>query len=102
MFYGRGAGKPTASALIGDVIDAVAHREKRRDLGWSESADLANPAELAMKWYLRGEFSAADAKEACGDVEEVAEGAVITAPMAEADAKAAAEKLGAAALLRVL
>ena len=102
MFYGRGAGKPTASALIGDVIDAVAHREKRRDLGWSESADLANSAELAMKWYLRGEFSAADAKAACGDVEEVAEGAVITAPMAEADAKAAAEKLGAAALLRVL
>ena len=102
MFYGRGAGKPTASALIGDVIDAVAHREKRRDLGWSESADLANPAELAMKWYLRGEFSVADAKAACGDVEEVAEGAVITAPMAEADAKAAAEKLGAAALLRVL
>jgi homoserine dehydrogenase len=102
MFYGRGAGKPTASALIGDVIDAVAHREKRRDLGWSESADLANSAELAMKWYLRGEFSAADAKAACGDVEEVAEGAVITAPMAEAEAKAAAEKLGAAALLRVL
>ena len=102
MFYGRGAGKPTASALIGDVIDAVAHREKRRDLGWSESAELANPAELAMKWYLRGAFSAADAKVVCGDVEEVAEGAVITAPMAEAAAKEAAEKLGAAALLRVL
>lgn len=102
MFYGRGAGKPTASALIGDVIDAVAHREKRRDLGWSESADLADSAELAMKWYLRGAFSAADAKAVCGDVEEVAEGAVITAPMAEAAAKAAAEKLGAAALLRVL
>ena len=102
MFYGRGAGKPTASALIGDVIDAVAHREKRRDLGWSEPADLADPAELVMKWYLRGSFSGADAKAVCGDVEEVAEGAVITAPMAEADAKAAAEKLGAAALLRVL
>ena len=102
MFYGRGAGKPTASALIGDVIDAVAHREKRRDLGWSEPADLADPAELVMKWYLLGSFSGADAKAVCGDVEEVAEGAVITAPMAEADAKAAAEKLGAAALLRVL
>ena len=102
MFYGRGAGKPTASALIGDVIDAVAHREKRRDLGWSEPADLADPAELVMKWYLRGAFSTAEAKAVCGEVEEVAEGAVITAPMAEADAKAAAEKLGAAALLRVL
>ena len=102
MFYGRGAGKPTASALIGDVIDAVAHREKRRDLGWSESADLANVAELAMKWYLRGGFSADEAKAVCGDVEVIGEGAVITAPMAEAAAKAAAEKLGAAALLRVL
>ena len=102
MFYGRGAGKPTASALIGDVIDAVAHREKRRDLGWSEPADLADPAELVMKWYLRGAFSTAEAKTVCGEVEEVAEGAVITVPMAEADAKAAAEKLGAAALLRVL
>ena len=102
MFYGRGAGKPTASALIGDVIDAVAHREKRRDLGWSEPADLADPAELVMKWYLRGAFSTAEAKAVCGEVEEVAESAVITVPMAEADAKAAAEKLGAAALLRVL
>ena len=102
MFYGRGAGKPTASALIGDVIDAVAHRAKRRDLGWSEPADLANPAELPMKWYLRGGFSNADAQAVCGQVEEVAQGAVITAPMAEADAKAAAEKLGAAAVLRVL
>ena len=102
MFYGRGAGKPTASALIGDVIDAVAHREKRRDLGWSESADLADVAELAMKWYLRGGFSADEAKAVCGDVEVIGEGAVITAPMAEAAAKAAAEKLGAAALLRVL
>ena len=55
-----------------------------------------------MKWYLRGAFSVADAKAVCGEVEEVAEGAVITAPMKEADAKAAAEKLGAAALLRVL
>ena len=102
MFYGRGAGKPTASALIGDVIDAVAHREKRRDLGWSESADLANVAELTMKWYLRGGFSVEEAKAVCGDVEVIGEGAVITAPMAETAAKAAAEKLGAAALLRVL
>ena len=84
------------------MIDAVAHREKRRDLGWSEPADLADPAELVMKWYLRGAFSTAEAKAVCGEVEEVAEGAVITVPMAEADAKAAAEKLGAAALLRVL
>lgn len=102
MFYGKGAGKPTASALMGDVIDAVAHREKRRDLGWSQPADLADPAELPMRWYLRGGFSADKAQAVCGQVEALAEGAVITAPMKQADAQAAAEKLGAAALLRVL
>lgn len=102
MFYGKGAGKPTASALMGDVIDAVAHREKRRDLGWSQPADLADPAELPMKWYLRGGFSADKAQAVCGNMEVLAEGAVITAPMKQADAQAAAEQLGAAALLRVL
>ena len=102
MFYGRGAGKPTASALMGDVIDAIQHREKRRELGWSESADLADSALLPMRWYLRGDFTAADAKAVCGEVEEIAPNAVITAAMTEIDAKAAAEKLSAAAMLRVL
>ena len=102
MFYGRGAGKPTASALMGDVIDAIQHREKRRELGWSESSDLADSALLPMKWYLRGDFTAADAKAVCGEVEEIAPNAVITAAMTEIDAKAAAEKLSAAAMLRVL
>ena len=102
MFYGRGAGKPTASAIMGDIIDAIQHREERYPLGWSESADLFPSAELATKWYLRGQFTAAEAQAACGEVREVAPGAFITAPMAEAAAKAAAEKLGAAALIRTL
>ena len=38
----------------------------------------------------------------CGEIEELAPGAVITVPMKEADAKAAAAALGAAAVLRVL
>jgi hypothetical protein len=36
------------------------------------------------------------------EAEKIAEGAVITAPMTEIRAKAAAEKLGAAVMLRVL
>ena len=41
MFYGRGAGDlPTASAVMGDILDALDHRAKRRDLGWSEGADI--------------------------------------------------------------
>ena len=57
MLYGRGAGDlPTASAVMGDVLDALAHRERRRNLGWSRDAVLADPeSELAMPWYIRGE-----------------------------------------------
>ena len=102
MFYGRGAGKPTASALMGDIIDAIQHREKRRELGWSESADLLPSSELPMKWYLRGSFTDAQVQDVCGQAEKVVGGAVITAPMTETAAKAAADKLGAAAMLRVL
>lgn len=102
MFYGRGAGKPTSSALIGDVIDALQHRERRREIGWGESAGLLPSNQLPMKWYLRGGFTADAARAACGEVREIGEGAVITAPMAEKDAMLAAGKLGAAAVLRVL
>ena len=96
MFYGRGAGDlPTASAVMGDVMDAVQHREKRRELGWSESAELADFAGLSMKWYLRGDFPAPEGST------ELSGGAVIAGPMTAAQAEALAEKLGAAALLPV-
>ncbi len=57
MLYGRGAGDlPTASAVMGDVLDALAHREKRRSLGWSRDVVLADlESELPMRWYIRGE-----------------------------------------------
>ena len=97
MFYGRGAGDlPTASAVMGDVIDALQHRAKRRDLGWSESAALAELEELSMPWYLRGDFPAPEGCTA------LSEGAVITGAMTASQARALAEKLGAAALLPVL
>ena len=103
MFYGRGAGDlPTASAVMGDVLDVIQHRANRRNIGWSEGAELVDIKDLSMKWYLRGEFSAEAARKACGEIEELAPGAFITAPMKEADAKAAAAALGAAAVLRVL
>jgi len=97
MFYGRGAGDlPTASAVMGDIIDALQHRDKRRDLGWSESASLASFDELVMPWYLRGGFTAPAGSTALEG------GAVITAPMSAGDARALAGKLGADALLPVL
>ncbi|MDE7262403.1 MAG: homoserine dehydrogenase [Oscillospiraceae bacterium] len=97
MFYGRGAGDlPTASAVMGDIIDALQHRGKRRNLGWSESAELTSFDDLAMPWYLRGSFAAPAACTALSD------GAVITKAMTAKEAKALAENLGAAALLPVL
>jgi len=103
MFYGRGAGDlPTASAVVGDVIDIMQHREHRRDISWNESAELLKSSEIPMKWYLRGSFSNAEAEAVCGKVEALAEGAVITGEMDEAAAKAAAEKLCAVSLLHVL
>ena len=101
MFYGRGAGDlPTASAVMGDVLDALGHREKRRNLGWSQGAELAAVEEIPMKWYLRGAF--ADAGAVCAVSEVLAPGAVITEPMTETDARAAAGALDAEVMLRVL
>ncbi|MBD5149247.1 MAG: homoserine dehydrogenase [Oscillibacter sp.] len=97
MFYGRGAGDlPTASAVMGDVIDALQHRGKRRELGWSESAQLTGFDKLVMPWYLRGGFTAP------ADCTALSDGAVVTGAMTAGEAKALAEKLGAEALLPVL
>ncbi|MDE7245879.1 MAG: homoserine dehydrogenase [Oscillospiraceae bacterium] len=98
MFYGRGAGSlPTASAVMGDVLDALNHRAKRRNLGWSEPADLVNiEKELPLYWYVRGEFTQAP------EGEKLPDGAYITGPMTAETAKKQAENWGAAALLPVL
>ena len=97
MFYGRGAGDlPTASAVMGDVIDALQHREKRRNLGWGEGGDLADTGELSMCWYLRGGFAV---PQGC---REIGGGAVLTGPLSTKGAKALAEKLGAETILPVL
>ncbi len=73
MFYGSGAGSlPTASAVLGDVIDAVLHSDKRRDIGWSAGGvKMGDPAEIQSRWYVRtgktwqliGPCSAADVAE---------------------------------------
>ena len=65
LFYGRGAGAmPTASAVVGDLIDVLVGRAaltaRALDL-WSGSADgptLAPPDQIRSRYYLR--FSIAD------------------------------------------
>ncbi len=55
MFYGAGAGSlPTASAVVGDVIDAVRHASSPRGIGWTgEDLPLGDPEELSSRWYIR-------------------------------------------------
>ena len=98
MFYGRGAGDlPTASAVMGDVLDALEHREKRRNLGWNEDAALVDlETELPLYWYLRGDFAAPPSSE------RLAEGAVIVGPVSRKEAKVLAARVGAQAMLPVL
>ena len=102
MFYGRGAGTPTSSSIMGDVMDALNHRQQRRNIGWGAKANLKPSGEIPMRWYLRGNFTAEQAQTVCPQAEEIAPGAVITAMMSEVEASAAAGRLGAAAMLRVL
>lgn len=87
MFYGKGAGKlATASAVVADMMDAMAHREKRRPVEWGDgSKRLLRPLDtLESKWYVRYEGQAAE----------------ITAPMTTAQAEA--KFADAAAKMRVL
>ncbi len=57
MFYGRGAGKlPTASAVLGDVIEAVKHRVTVFSQTWESSDDssfIAGINEFTARWYFR-------------------------------------------------
>lgn len=68
LFYGRGAGKfPTASAVVGDIIDAAKHEGKDIvSLNWeeSESNDFIQPyksAEVSIYARIRTENQDADA-----------------------------------------
>lgn len=57
MLYGRGAGKlPTASAVLGDVIDSAKHKVNVFSQSW-ESADddsfVDSIESFTAKWYIR-------------------------------------------------
>lgn len=56
LFYGRGAGDfPTASAVVADVMDAVGHAEKRKNLGWdqAETGFVQDGRDLPAKMLMR-------------------------------------------------
>lgn len=56
MFYGAGAGKrPTASAVVADIVDAALHTVKRKEIGWeaAEEGFFTDSDALVSCWYLR-------------------------------------------------
>ncbi len=56
MFYGAGAGKrPTASAVVADIVDAALHTVKRKEIGWeaAEKGFFTDSDALVSCWYLR-------------------------------------------------
>ena len=66
MFYGSGAGKlPTASAVVGDIVEAAKHRHINVVTIWEpEVLELANIDELVYSFFVRVPASQAEqAKE---------------------------------------
>ena len=105
MYYGRGAGKlATASAVVGDVIDAAKRADKTATIIWDEAkADLGDVLELSQQYFVRVSGNADDMKDtvtkAFGEVTfvtlsgETSEFGFVTKEMKEADYKKAAESV---------
>ena len=111
MFYGRGAGKlPTASAVMGDIIDSEKHDRTVESQCWESSDDnsfVEKVEKLESKFYVRAESTDKNAVSgAFGEVEYISENgselAFVADKMTLAEAKAKAEKIGAGVLLPVM
>jgi homoserine dehydrogenase len=71
MFYGAGAGKrPTASAVVADVIDAVKHKLARKYIDWDEAENgyVADADEQPIRWYIRTGSGLEDIGKAFGNL----------------------------------
>ncbi len=65
MFYGRGAGKlPTASAVVGDIVDVVRQPGHSGEFSWTGASDTTfDPAELESEFFVRVKETALPAAE---------------------------------------
>ena len=66
MFYGRGAGMlPTASAVVGDIIDIVTGGTKCAPISWTgPDIKVVNYSETVSKYYVRAAAEDMDAAKA--------------------------------------
>ncbi|MBQ8569165.1 MAG: homoserine dehydrogenase [Oscillospiraceae bacterium] len=116
MFYGRGAGKlPTASAVLGDIIDCAKLTETSKSQYWEDSADdsfIMNYLDDQVQMYVRVDnVSDADINAEFGQVEYLDrdnkpanEKAFITSKLSEREIQTKLEKFGknVLAFIRVL
>ena len=110
MFYGSGAGKlPTASAVVGDIVDAAKHLHTNIFTNWNST-----PAKLRPLDQVSGRFFVRVKKEAVEEAKEVFENAemicldqlpeecaFITTDMTQGGFCAKAEKLGDKVLAKI-
>ena len=106
MFYGSGAGKlPTASAVVGDVVDAARHLGENMPVFWEqEKLELIDVSDVQHRFFVRVKGdSAADAAKmeaVFGPIEVVDAGidgefGFVTGAYSEAEYKACAAKTDA-------
>ena len=97
MFYGPGAGKlPTASAVVGDLIDAAWHLEDRRNLDWADAdpAAMVNVADVELPYIIRTAAPQAEVEAAFGPVTRLAaNGWLLRKPMTRKAIEAAGLEL---------
>lgn len=104
MFYGSGAGKlPTASAVVGDVVDCAKHLHENIMPAWSsKELELLDRKEITHRFFVRVKGSASEkleqAKAVFGDVRLVEAGVTgefgfVTELMSEGEFEEKAEKL---------
>ena len=110
MFYGSGAGKlPTASAVVGDIVDAAKHLHTNIFTNWNSI-----PAKLRPLDQVSGRFFVRVKKEVAEEAKEVFENAdmicldqlpeecaFITTDMTQGEFCAKAEKLGDKVLAKI-
>lgn len=77
MFYGPGAGKlPTASAVVGDLVDAAWHLAARRSMDWADARpeQMADVRDVPLTYAIRTGASQAQVQAAFGPAKALAGG----------------------------
>lgn len=110
MFYGSGAGKlPTASAVVGDIVDAAKHLHTNIFTNWNSTPAKLRPLDqVSGRFFVRVKKKVAEeAKEVFENAEMICldqlpeECAFITTDMTQGEFCAKAEKLGDKVLAKI-